>query len=314
MNPKDLEPTPVFHHVSVMVNEVIHFLNPQPGKTYLDATFGGGGHTKAILNAEPNCKVIGLDWDMKAIEHNAPALQEQYGDRLKIVWGNFALLYKVLKKDNIDHLDGILADFGTSQFQIHHKEGFSFQKNTYLDMRMSPAHQPATAANIVNQYTESQLIRIFQDYGQETASRTIAQAIVAARKEKEIRTTGDLVAIIESVVNAAAFRASRGISPATQVFQALRIEVNQELANIHSFLMAGMRALSPGGSIVCISFHSLEDRIVKSFFKDHSDQLETLTRKPALPSEEEIRSNPSSRSAKLRAAVKKKVDKCDYHL
>ncbi len=292
------------YHKPVLINEVIQYLAPKPGKTYIDVTFGGGGHTKAILDSQPACNVIALDWDKLSIERNAPALQGQYGQRFKIIWGNFSQLHNLLKKEGINQVDGILADFGTSQFQIHHRAGFSFQKDSPLDMRMSPAHQSMTAANVLNQYPETELVRIFQNYGEEPMSKTIAKAIVTARKEKPFKTTGQLVDLIESLINPKAFKAKRGIHPATKVFQALRIEVNNELENIHSFLIAGMRLLAPGGRLVCISFHSLEDRKVKNFFKDHGHILETLTTKPIVGTDEEIAANPSSRSAKLRAAVK----------
>jgi len=291
-----------YAHKSVLVTEVLRYINPEPHKIYVDATFGGGGHTRAILDAEPTCKVIGIDWDMKAIEENEPALMAQYGDRLTVLWGNFAHIYKLLKQAKIDKVDGILADFGTSQFQIHHKAGFSFQKDTLLDMRMSPAHQRKTAADIVNGYTEQDLAKLFFSYGEEAQAKKIARAIVLARTEKRITTTGQLVDLITSIMPV--HHEKRTIHPATKVFQALRIEVNHELENIDSFLKAAISFLNPQGRLVCISFHSLEDRIVKNFFKEHST-LEILTPKPVTASPEEVQENPSSRSAKIRAALKK---------
>lgn len=291
-------------HKSVMVNQVIEYLAPTAGKMYVDATFGGGGHTKAILDSDPTCKVIAIDWDMKAIERNAPELEQQYGNRLKVLWGNFGHLYKLLKKEKITQVDGILADFGTSQFQIHEKSGFSFQKDTPLDMRMSPAHQTTTAADIVNNASLEELITIFRKYGEEPQSRAIAQKIIQDRKIKQLNTTKQLVDLIDGLIPVKPFKAKRGIHPATKIFQALRITVNHELENIQSFLTAGIRFLAPRGRLVCISFHSLEDRIVKHFFKEHTDQLETITNKPITANEEELLANPSSRSAKLRAARK----------
>lgn len=294
---------PTFHK-SVLMKEVLQTLNPQPGKVYLDVTFGGGGHTKAILDAEPGCSVVAIDWDIKAIEQNAPPLQEQYGDRFKILWGNFGQMYKILKKEGIKSVDGILADFGTSQFQIHEKEGFSFMKNTPLDMRMSPAHQHTTAADIVNDTSAEVLTRIFSEYGQEPMSRTIAQKIVAARKITPFKTTLQLAELIESIASFKTANTKRRTHPATRVFQALRIAVNHELENIHSFLITATRFLNRGGRLVCISFHSLEDRMVKRFFKEQTDQLESLTDKPITASDEELAVNLSARSAKLRAATK----------
>ena len=154
-----MDQTSTFHK-SVLVQEVVTALAPQPGKTYVDVTFGGGGHTKAILDAEPTCSVIALDWDQKAIEQNAPPLEARYGKRFKVLWGNFAHLYKLLKKEGITQVDGILADFGTSQFQIHERAGFSFQTDSPLDMRMSPAHQHTTAADILNKASEQEIAHI----------------------------------------------------------------------------------------------------------------------------------------------------------
>jgi 16S rRNA (cytosine1402-N4)-methyltransferase len=292
---------PTFHK-SVLVNEVLQYLDPQPGKTYIDATFGGGGHTRAILDAEPQAKVIAVDWDIKAIERNAAPIQEAYGDRFKILWGNFAHLYKLLKKEGIKHVDGMLADFGTSQFQIHEKAGFSFQSDTPLDMRMSPAHQHATAATLLNECAEKELSWIIYEYGEEPMARKIASAVVEARKLKPFSTTGQLVTLIESLIPVRTFKAKRGIHPATKTFQALRIAVNSELENIDIFLKAAPGFLAPGGRIVCISFHSLEDRMVKQYFREHGDAFKILTPKPVTASPEELLINPSSRSAKLRAA------------
>lgn len=292
------------YHKSVLVNEVLTALHIKPGGLYVDVTFGGGGHTRAILQAEPTSHVIALDWDKIAIETNAPALVEEFGDRLNVVWGNFSQLYKILKKEHIDKVDGILADFGTSQYQIHQKAGFSFQSDTPLDMRMSPAHQPKTAADIVNNATEKELLDILFTYGEEPQAKKIVRAIISARTTTPITTTNQLTQIIESVIPAVAFKHTRGIHPATKTYQALRIVVNHELENMHSFLQASTGALKPGGRLACISFHSLEDRIVKNYFRDHAHQLETITKKPITASEEELAQNPSSRSAKLRVAAK----------
>jgi 16S rRNA (cytosine1402-N4)-methyltransferase len=291
-------------HKSVLVNEVITYLNPQPNKTYIDATFGGGGHTRAILDAQPQCSVIAIDWDTKAIEQNAPAMEEAYGERFRIVWGNFAHLYKILKKEKIERFDGILADFGTSQFQIHQRPGFSFQTDTELDMRMSPAHQLTTAATLLNNSTENALVAIFSEYGQEPRSKQIAHAIVQERQQHPFVTTDQLVQLIHRIYRPQAYKAQHGIDPATRVFQALRIAVNAELDNIKTVLAASLKFLAPQGRMVFISFHSLEDRLVKNFFRDNIAQLEILTSKPITASQAELNLNPSSRSAKLRAAVK----------
>ena len=157
---------PVNYHKSVLVNEVLQYLDPQPGKTYIDATFGGGGHTQAILDKEPNCRVIAFDWDTKALEHGQ-ALLDQYGDRLEFLWGNFASIYMILKKHKIDRVDGVLADFGTSQTQIFETAGLSFGKDTALDMRMSTSHYKTTAAEVLNKSSEEKLTNIFFELGEE---------------------------------------------------------------------------------------------------------------------------------------------------
>ena len=259
----------VIIHKPVLVDEVLTYINPQPGKTYLDATFGSGGHTNALLQAQEDCNVIALDWDAKALEQFGYPLQEKYGSRLRLIWGNFAHLYKILHKEKITGLDGILADFGTSQMQITSRSGFSFNIDTPLDMRMSPSHHPITAANVVNTAAEDKLVAIFSQLGEERFSRTIARAIVEKRAEKKFATTKDLADLVARIVPKQGFRR---IHPATKVFQALRIYVNHELDNITALLAAAYRIIAPGGRIVCISFHSLEDRIVKRFIRGEQDR------------------------------------------
>ena len=291
------------YHKSVLVEEVIKYLAPQPGGVYVDCTFGGGGHTRAILEAEPKCKVIAFDWDKVAIEKNSEALLEEFGDRLQIVWGNFSHIYYLLRDLGIKEVDGILADFGTSQHQITDSAGFSFSRDTLLDMRMSTSHGQKTAYWYVNRATESELISIFSDYGQERYSRRIARAICDYRQSKDIKTTLDLAEIIKRSVPPSF---TSKIHPATRVFQALRIVVNKELDHIRTLLLQSVNTLADNGRIVCISFHSLEDRIVKQFFKEHKTEFEILTPKVVIPTEEEVYRNPSSRSSKLRAALRHK--------
>lgn len=287
-------------HKPVLVTEVLQYLDPQPGKTYLDVTFGSGGHTRAILDKEPTCNVIAMDWDESTLERFGQELQDVYGDRLRLVWGNFALLYRILKREGIDKVDGILADFGTSQVQIFERPGLSMFKDAALDMRMSPSHQKETAADIINTATEKELADIFFTFGEERYSRRIARAIVEKRVQGKIETTKELVGI----VNAAVPSSPGLIHKATRVFQALRIYVNRELHNIRAFLPVALQALNKGGRIVCISFHSLEDRLVKQYFKEQGDlgTVKVLTPKVVVATSEEVCINPSSRSAKLRAA------------
>lgn len=294
------ENTDIFYHKTVMVDEVLQYLNPQSDKIYCDVTFGSGGHTKAILDKQPQCRMVAIDWDATSIETYAPALEEKYQDRLQILWGNFSHLYRLLQKAKIKKVDGILADFGTSQMHIKERAGFSFSRDTELDMRMSPAHQQVTAEQVINKSSEEKLCEIFWQLGQESQAKKIVAAIIEARQRKPIHTTRELAMIIEKVVP----RGRSKIHPATKVFQALRMYVNHELNNITGFLSGAMQVLNPNGLLLCISFHSLEDRIVKQFFKDKEDEgkLEIITKHVVIPTAEEIAKNPSSRSAKLRVA------------
>jgi 16S rRNA (cytosine1402-N4)-methyltransferase len=288
------------YHISVLTKEVIEYLAPSPYKVYVDATFGGGGHTRALLESEPTITVISLDWDQTALEMNSEPLEAEFKERFIPLWGSFSHITQLLKKAGITAVDGILADFGTSQYQIAHQEGFSFTVPSPLDMRMSPAHFKTTAADVVNKASEEELADIFYQFGEEYAARKIARLIVSERKKQYISTTVELAQLVMKVVRPY----SRSIHPATKVFQALRIFVNDELNNIKSLLTQSLTLLNKEGRIVCISFHSLEDRLVKTFIKDHKDQFHNLTKKVVIPSQDEIGLNPSSRSAKLRAAEK----------
>lgn len=292
-------------HKSVLVDEVLQYLDPKPGKTYLDVTFGTGGHTRAILEKEPTCKVIAFDWDERSIELYGEPLKEEFGDRLTLIWGNFALLYKIARKAGIKGVDGILADFGTSQIQITERPGFSIYNDTALDMRMSPSHHKITAGELINKATEEKLRDIFFTFGQERHAKQIAAAIVKQRAIKEITTTAQLADLIERSVYIEK-DAKRKTHPATRVFQALRIFVNKELENITAFLAAAVPLLNPAGRLVCISFHSLEDSLVKHFFKDKAalGVLNVLTPQVVTGTEQELAINPSARSACLRAAQK----------
>lgn len=286
------------YHIPVLLSEVVEHMQLKPKGTYVDVTFGGGGHTRALLQAESKCKVVALDWDTIALEKNGQELQEAFPDRLTLVWGNFSQVDRHLKKIGIESVNGILADFGTSQYQISERAGFSFSKDSPLDMRMSPSHQKTTAAEIVNKATEQTLCDIFTFLGQEKKARAIARAIVHERIDQKINTTKQLADLVEKVVGG---RGGKRIHPATQVFQALRMYVNKETDNIHSFLINAVRILKPGGRLMCISFHSLEDRMVKQFFKEREQLGDVIiTPKVVIPTDEEIAVNPASRSAKLR--------------
>lgn len=291
------------YHIPVLTKEIVEAINPQDKGVYVDATFGGGSHTRALLEANSTCKVISFDWDQEALDHNSPALQEQFGKRFVPVWGNFGHLHRNLKKLGIKKIDGLLADFGTSQHQIHEEAGFSFKHDTALDMRMSAAHHYHTAAYIINHYSEKDLADIIYFYGEDHRSRSIAREIIAYRTKKPFKTTRDLALLMEEKFATPGKR----IHTATKLFQALRVEVNKEFENIRSLLLSTMAYLVPSGRIACISFHSLEDRLVKQFFNDHKDKLTIITRKPIVASEDELERNRSARSAKLRVAEKKEA-------
>jgi 16S rRNA (cytosine1402-N4)-methyltransferase len=292
----------LFYHKTVMIDEVLYYLSPQPHKLYCDVTFGSGGHTKAILDKQQDCSVVAIDWDARSIETYAPALEEKYQERLHVLWGNFSQIYRLFQKAKIGKVDGILADFGTSQMHIKERAGFSFYRDSDLDMRMSPAHQQVTAEYVINKSSPEKLCEMFWQLGQESHAKKIVAAIVEARQKKPILTTRELAVLIEKVIPRAV-RSSK-IHPATKVFQALRMYVNHELNNITGFLSGALQVLKPNGLLLCISFHSLEDRIVKQYFKEKADEgkLEIITKRVVVPTAEEIAKNPSSRSAKLRVA------------
>lgn len=279
-----------FVHISVLREELVDGLGIRDDGHYLDVTLGGGGHTELILRRSPSCFVTSVDRDVMAIEAASERLKE-FEDRLKIVRSNFAEFEPFDQK-----FDGIIADLGVSSAQFDQGDrGFSFRMDAPLDMRMDQ-RQDLTAADIVNTYDEKSLADIFYDYGEERLARKIAKKIVAQRP---IKTTKELENIVFYTYHP---KARKGrIHPATKVFQALRIEVNSELDSLKELLKKAPEWLNPGGKIGIISFHSLEDRIVKNTFKGH-DLLRVLTKKPIMATETETQNNPRARSAKLRFA------------
>ena len=302
MNDNEKVNTKDIQHKPVLLEEVLYFLAPQPGKVYVDATLGGGGHTRAILTSQPDCKIIGMDWDETVIKTTGESLKKEFPGRFIPIWGNFSRINTALKKAGYHKVDGILADFGTSQIQIASTPGLSIYQDKFLDMRMSSSFFKVTAQDVLKNFSEKDLAQIFFDYGQERYGNKIARAIVETRHKNPLRTTKQLAELIEKVVP---FVKNSKIHPATRVFQALRIFVNKELENIQSFLANSVKVLAPESRLVCISFHSLEDRIVKQFFRDFDKnsliKIEILTPKVCTATEEELASNRSARSAKLRA-------------
>lgn len=284
-------------HEPVMVEEVVSLLSPGPGKTICDATVGTGGHAEAILSR--GAHLVGLDKDPQALEL-ARARLSRFGDRAVLLRADFRGLKAALAEAGVHEVDGVLFDLGVSSLQLGTPQrGFSFREEAPLDMRMDPDH-PLTAAELVNRLPEEELARILREYGEERYARRIARAIVRHRGEAPIRTTAELARIVARCYPPGRHR----IHPATRTFQALRIAVNDELSALKEGLAQAMGLLSPGGTVCVISFHSLEDRIVKRFFRDQAAKgtLEILTKKPLRPRPEEVQRNPRARSAKLRAA------------
>ncbi|HEY9850374.1 MAG TPA: 16S rRNA (cytosine(1402)-N(4))-methyltransferase RsmH [Leptolyngbyaceae cyanobacterium] len=288
-NDLNLETTP-FHHISVLASESIEGLAVRSGGHYLDATVGGGGHSRLILEAFPDTRVTAIDRDEDALAAAKTNLA-QYGDRIQFCHGNFAEYQpKELQ------FDGIIADLGISSFHVDTaSRGFSFRQEAELDMRMD-RRQSLTAAEIINHWEDAELADIFYKYGEERLSRRIARAIV---EKRPFKTTTELADAIARCVPSQ-YRYGR-IHPATRVFQALRIVVNQELNSLEIFLDRAPNWLKIGGRIVIISFHSLEDRLVKHSLRN-SPILRVLTKKPIIPQPDELEYNPRSRSAKLRIA------------
>jgi 16S rRNA (cytosine1402-N4)-methyltransferase len=301
-------------HQPVLYKEIIHALQPRRGGRYVDGTLGAGGHARGILEAcAPDGQLLGLDVDPQALETARKTLAP-YEGRVHLAQASYTTLAAQLQRLGWDEVDGILLDLGASSMQFDTPErGFSFQHDAPLDMRFDP-RAPRTAADIVNGYSERELADLLYEYGEERDARKIARAIVRARP---LHTTRQLVAVIEAVSP----RRRERLHPATRTFQALRIAVNDELAAVKTALPQTVAGLRSAGRLAVISFHSLEDRIVKEFFREQSRDLinppyeriyekerqatlKEINRKPITPSEEEIRNNPRARSAKLRIAEK----------
>jgi len=298
----------VKYHTPVLLQKVLEFLDPRPGKTFIDATVGGGGHTLEILKRD--AKVLGIDRDPEAIKHLkkevhssqfTACLPARQVHSLELVQGNFANIGEIAMSKSFTNVDGILFDLGVSSHQLKTADrGFSFEKSGPLDMRMDP-NLTVRAYDLVNNFDQRRLNEIFKTYGQEELSWPITGAICRARQIKPIESTVELAAIIKEVYWRK--RKKSKLHPATKVFQALRIVVNSELLNLEETLPQTTDLLKIGGRLAIISFHSLEDGIVKRFFKQQ-ERLRVLTPKPIGPTYLEIEKNPCARSAKLRVAEK----------
>ena len=307
-----------FNHISVLLNECLEGLNIKENGIYVDGTLGGAGHSSEILKRLSNeGRLIGIDQDTYALKAAKERL-ENYSN-VTFVHSNFSSIENVLNNLNIDGVDGILMDLGVSSYQLDEGErGFSYMKDAPLDMRMN-RDKDFSAYNVINEYSEEDLYRIIRDYGEEKFARRIASFIVENRQEKNIETTLELVEIIKSAIPAKARR--EGPHPAKRTFQAIRIEVNSELSILNNTIEDGVEKLNKGGRMAIITFHSLEDRIVKNKFRDlavscrcpkefpvcvcgEKAKVKVISRKAIEPTKEEVEVNPRSRSAKLRVIEK----------
>jgi 16S rRNA (cytosine1402-N4)-methyltransferase len=309
----------VFQHETVLKHEAVEGLNVRPDGVYVDCTLGGAGHTCLIAeHLGPTGTVIGIDQDDTALQAAHERLRD-VGCRVHLIKSNFRRLTEILASLGLERVDGVLFDLGVSSPQLDEGErGFSYHQDAPLDMRMDP-EAPLTAREVVNTWSEAELARILSQYGEERFARRIARMMVNRRKVTPIETTGELAEIIKEAIPAPARRT--GPHPARRSFQAIRIAVNDELNAFQSALEQAIDGLNPGGRVAVITFHSLEDRICKRTFQekekrcvcppefpvcvcDQQPVLRVITKKPILPSEEEIRENPRARSAKLRIAEK----------
>lgn len=284
-----------------MLAETLEYLNPSAGQCYIDCTLGGAGYSIALAEkVGPTGKVLGIDLDELAINNAHRQLLEKKLKNVVLVNDNFKNLKTIAAENFPKGVDGVVFDLGLSSAQLDDEtRGFSFKGDRPLDMAFGPKNSRSTA-DIINEYSLLELTEIFREYGEERRAYQIAKAIVASRKEKSLKTTGDLLSVIEKVVP---FRHYSKINPATKIFQALRMETNEELAVLKEVLPEAVKILKPGGRLVVVSFHSGEDRIVKRFLKDNPE-VKVLTKRPLVAQEEETASNSRARSAKLRAAEK----------
>lgn len=308
-----------FSHVSILLKECMDGLDIKPDGIYVDGTLGGGGHTFKLIQLLSGGKVIGIDQDQDALEAASKRLAI-FGDKFIPVHSNFSNIIEVLKSLEIKKIDGFLLDLGVSSYQLDEAErGFSYMNDGQLDMRMNQEDE-FSAYDVVNTYSEDELTRIIREYGEENWANRIAKFIVEARSVKPLETTYELVEVIKNAIPASARK--DGPHPAKRTFQAIRIEVNNELKIIEKTIEDAFSVMSKGGRVAIITFHSLEDRIVKNTFKrlaqgcicppefpvcicNNKPKVKIISRKPILPSEREISENPRARSAKLRVAEKK---------
>lgn len=304
-----------FKHISVLLDETIDGLDIKPDGIYVDGTLGGGGHSYEILRRlSPKGRLIGIDQDGEALKAAGERLKK-FENQITLVRSNYCEIDKVLKELNVEKVDGILLDIGVSSYQLDNLErGFSYKSDAPLDMRMD-TRQELTAADVVNTYSENELFKIIKDYGEDKFAKNIAKHIVLARKEKPLETTKELSEVIKRAIPMKV--QAKGGHPAKKTFQAIRIEVNQELTVLKESIDKMIDLLKQNGRICIITFHSLEDRIVKTKFRENENPCtcppnfpvcvcgkkskgKVITRKPIIPSEDEIEENKRAKSSKLR--------------
>lgn len=308
-----------YHQYPVLLNETLTLLEPHSDGVYVDGTIGGGGHAEQILiKSAPDGVLIGIDRDSQALEAAGERLKS-FGSRVKLFQGNFSEIRHIVNEAGYDKIDGEILDLGVSSHQLDSPRGFSFMRDEPLDMRMNQNEDTPSAKDIVNSYSKDELANVIYKYGEERYSRQIADAIISRRMKKTIETTGELVEVIKIVVGGR-YKGQK-IHPATRTFQSLRIETNQELKAIENAIPDAIDILKPLGRLCVISFHSLEDRIVKDTFRKFEGRcqcpprnlecncgakklIRVLTRKPIIAQDEESRENPRARSSKLRCAQK----------
>ena len=285
-------------HVPVLEKEVMEFLKVDKGSYFLDGTLGMGGHTKAILSTNKNAFVYAIDRDRESIEKASKNLNK-FKNRIKLINDNFKNI--INQSLPFEKIDGYLFDLGVSSFQLDNPDlGFSYSKDSPLDMRMDRT-QTLTAEKVVNEYPYAELVRVFKEFGEFRRPEKLVKEILITRKRKRIKTSKELKEVVRNL-----YKRRKTMDPLARVFQAIRIEVNKELEGLDKFLYTLSQKMKRGARIVVISFHSLEDRIVKRSFKKSAEDgyLKILTKKPVIPTEEEKKNNPRSRSAKLRAGEK----------
>lgn len=292
-------------HIPVLLSESIQFLQPKPGENFIDATFGEGGHTLAIWEKiKPNGKILAFEWDSVLYNNGLKLLSKlQLMEKIKLVNKNFKKIKETVKKEKFQKIKGVIFDLGVASY--HYDEanrGFAFKQEEFLDMRINPKEIKITAFEIINYFSREELIEILETYGEEKSAEKIADAIIQERKRKKITTTKELSEIVSKVKKTR----EKKIHPATQTFLALRTFINQELENLKEGLQQAFDILEPGGRIVIISFHGLEDRVIKEFVRRYKKEkrIKVITKNTVKPNKKEVKKNPRSRSAKLRAIEK----------